>query len=151
MLGTWLTLLHGLNSSALSGLREIEQANHTCENSFGWSRIDRAYTNMHTADVLTCRTSCNICWHPRQMSDHSPISFAVSPQKGRAKYRCIPSWVVSHADYAQELMDEFAYLCEKASTSEGHPLHMRQLQLFKTAAWNASHHVRRVCSESVAA
>eukprot|EP00973_Karenia_brevis_P069639 9683158-Karenia_brevis.AAC.1 len=38
-------------------LVEFNQHEYTCENSYGWSRIDRAYTSMHTADVKSMRTA----------------------------------------------------------------------------------------------
>eukprot|EP00973_Karenia_brevis_P023510 3237688-Karenia_brevis.AAC.1 len=66
-------------------LSEFEQQEYTCESSHGWSRIDRAYTNMHAADFNVMKCACNLLHHPSHLSDHKPITIRVARISSRCK------------------------------------------------------------------
>lgn len=73
------------DAMALKGLREFSQTRYTCESSFGWSRIDKMYTNIQVADILTTNAACCLLPHPRHMSDHSPVSFSMTKMPYRSQ------------------------------------------------------------------
>ena len=79
-------------------IREFEQPSYTCENSHGWSRIDRIYTDMHKADLMNSISHCRTIEHPRQLSDHCPVSFGFrKPQLAQRGY--VPAWVAADPNF----------------------------------------------------
>ena len=88
-------------------MKEFVQEEFTCENSHGWSRIDRAYTNLHIADLCAMRTACSLVDHPRHLSDYKPLSVVLtSSPKRNNKRNYVPRWVVAHEDFQMELGEE---------------------------------------------
>ena len=81
-----------------AGLQEFEQAHFTCENSHGWSRIDRIYTDLHKADLMISMSYCSLLEHPRNLSDHAPIAFGLRNMKKSPK-RYLPTWTATHVNY----------------------------------------------------
>ena len=132
-------------------LREFTQPAHTCENRWGWSRIDRVFSNMHPADVITMETACYLVPHPRHMSDHSPVAFHVSPIRQRSSHRTIPAWTIAHEDFEAEVDAEFEFLCQRFRDESDQEIPaFEKLTLWKKAAFNTSTHIKRLCSKSVA-
>ena len=92
-------------------LKEFQQDAYTCENSHGWSKIDRVYTNLHTADLCSMRSACNLVDHPQHLSDHRPVSLILSEGGKKSGRKTIPRWVADHADFKKELYDEYTTRC----------------------------------------
>jgi len=133
-------------------LSEFAQPMHTCESSFGWSRIDRVFSNIHPADLATMTSSCHLLSHPRFMSDHSPVSFRVAARRRSKQFVSVPAWTVTHPEYKAELEGEFRFLCESArhDSPDGRISSMQKLSLLKKAAANAARHIRNLCADSIA-
>ena len=119
----------------------LSQSDYTCENSFGWSRIDRAYNSLHAADVSTMRTTCNILEYPRHLSDHRPRK----KHKGRKR---VPQGVTTHASFREELEAEYRirqYVSLRAEKRTPSPFD--NLRTFKENSYTASGFIRRACGE----
>lgn len=62
------------------------------------SRLDKAYTNMPTQDILKCNPSCAYTMSladPRLESDHSPLKLVFARPQTKGPFR-IPRWVPEH-------------------------------------------------------
>ena len=113
-------------------LKEFVQGSYSYENSFGWSRIDRASTNMHVADVQAIGSSCWVPDHPRHLTDHKRLAICLCWRSSSTEGRPIPKWVVSHGDFFAELKDEYDFRCKEQGHSEGFPLKpFQKLHIFK--------------------
>ena len=112
-------------------LLEFEQSSYTCENSHGWSRIDRVYTSMHQADMLSRKTFCATVDHPRHLSDHSPVCFGVQrPARGGA--RQVPSWIATHPDFEEEVKSAMDFACRRyADEHSNGPTAMARLNMLR--------------------
>ena len=132
-------------------LKEFQQEAYTCENSYGWSKIDRVYTNLHTADLCAMRSACNILDHPRHLSDHKPVSLLMSAGGKQAGCRSIPRWVVKHADFKKELLDEHTARCSDfVRERKREPTVVDKLKLFKESAHRTAAYIRRLCDGKLA-
>ena len=97
------------NVAQQMGFSEFEQTGFTCENSHGWSRIDRIYSDLHKASWLNVTSHCSTLEHPRHWSDHCPISFGARHNK-KDKRDSVPSWVASHEQVESEVAVSLKYL-----------------------------------------
>lgn len=131
-------------------LQEFAQDQMTCENSFGWSRIDRVYTNLHSIDINLMHTASNLLLHPRHLSDHRPLSVFFAQKKAR-QHKPMPAWVTEHRDFIQELQDQFNWSVKSfcAETNQA-PTPFEQLRLLKQSASNTAAYIRRKCRSEVA-
>ena len=142
---TWQRMLHE------GGLQEFQQSEFTCENSYGWSKIDRIYTNLHVADLCSMQCSCNLLMHPRHLSDHRPVSVSIAFNKRRNKQKTIPRWATEHPKFMEELTDEFLAKCEDFKRYHGFaPQAFDKLQLLKKSAHRVYSFIRRMCNAQVA-
>ena len=97
-------------------LQEFEQTEFTCENSHGWSRIDRVYTSLHPAVIATMSTGCTAIDYPRKLSDHRPLSFFFRrfPQRTTNP---VPPWITEHPDFTRYVEAEYERrTCETSMT-----------------------------------
>ena len=132
-------------------VKECVQNNFTCENSYGWSRIGRAYTNLHLADLQVLRCSCNVLDHPRHLSDHRPISIVFAMTRKKKRSSTIPRWATEHEAFSKELEDELEARCKDFQRREKRaPSVFEKLRLFKESAHAASGYVRRRCKDMIA-
>ena len=133
-------------------LKEFCQADYTCENSFGWSRIDRAYTNLHAADVSTMRTMCNVLEYPRHLSGHRPISISIAqPRKKHKGRKQVPQWVTAHPSFRDELEEDYRIRQDDfLRTEKRTPSPFDNLRIFKESSYAASGFIRRACAEAIA-
>ena len=130
-----------------SGLQEFEQADYTCENSHGWSKIDRIYTDMHKADLINSLSYCSTLEHPRNLSDHSPVAFGYKKRtKKPGSY--IPAWVAAHTNFEAEVEMAMERL-KRRFTQENHDTDLSPadgLILLKLAIREAAKNIR--CAEA---
>ena len=129
-------------------LKEFVQGGFTCENGSGWSRIDRAYTNLHVADICIHLCACNLLQHPRHLSDHFPVSLSIRAARRRSRSKCIPRWVTQHKDHMTELVEEFMVRCadfEKDKCRQPGP--SEQLSILKKSAHATTSYIRRLCKD----
>ena len=137
--------------AATCSLKEFSQDEFTCENSYGWSRIDRLYTNLHAADLCILHSACNLLDHPRHLSDHKPVSLHISPREAQSKIKHIPGWVTEHASFKQELVDEYDARRDDFERRERRtPTAFEKLDIFKESAHRVAKYIRRICSSLVA-
>ena len=130
------------------GLKEFIQEQYTCENSFGWSRIDRAYTNLHTADICLRRCAASVLQHPRGLSDHFPLSISLSSLSTRRKGLYIPPWVTAHSMFKAELTEEYKVRCEDfRRCAKRLPDSFEKLDIFKESAHVTTSYIRRICKD----
>ena len=142
---TWNDIANGLH------LKEFEHDGFTCENSSGWSRIDRLYTNLHTADVCSMRCACNLLEHPRHLSDHRPVSMRISGGEKHNRAKTIPRWVTEHEKYKAELLDEFIARCgDFERLRKRPPTAFENLEILKKSAHKTASYIRRLCDSQVA-
>ena len=92
-----------------AGCQEFEQAQFTCENSHGWSRIDRIYTDMHKADLMNSMSYCSTLEHPRNLSDHSPVAFSFKKRVKTPGFY-LPAWVATHINFESEAAEALEHL-----------------------------------------
>ena len=131
-------------------LKEFAQEGFTCENSFGWSRIDRIYTNLHSADLILMKTVCHVISHPRYLSDHTPLSMTISRPAGNYK-KPIPVWVTEDIRFKSEFVGELETRCFLHKQKHGHdPTPFERFSLIKESAIAASKYIMRCCRGSVA-
>ena len=133
--------------NALNGipLNDFEQNRFTYEGSWGWSKLDRAYTNTHPAILATKHTACNTLSHPRHLSDHNPLSFTIKNLSQPTSSSKVPAWIASHAEYTHEVEAEFAEL-----THTGDLTPFQRLLALNTAIRTTSKYIRRKCKDAVA-
>jgi hypothetical protein len=132
-------------------LREFQQEEFTCENSYGWSKIDRIYTNLHAAELCSMKCACNLLPHPRQLSDHRPVSVVMSPMQSQNRRKAILIWVTEHALFKEELNDEFAARCDAFARFHGVlPDSFEKLKLLKESAHRVSSFIRRLSRTQIA-
>ena len=128
--------------AATCSLKEFAQDEFTCENSYGWSRIDRLYTNLHDADLCSMRFACNLLEHPRHLSDHKPVSLSISAG-GHNTSRSIPTWVTKHPEFKGELIEEFVARCEHFERcGRGLPSIFDKFKLLKESVHRAAAFIR---------
>jgi endonuclease/exonuclease/phosphatase family metal-dependent hydrolase len=133
------------------GLHEFEQPEYTCENSHGWSRIDRIYSDLHAAHWLCSSSFCTRLDHSRHLSDHSPISFGIKDTPRKCS-NTVPTWVAFDDEFGNEVKDELEYLTKRRIAEHGtEPDAMQKLDNLKTAIRNASKYVKRKSANAVAA
>ena len=133
-----------------SNLQEFLQPEFTCETSHGWSRIDRIYTNMHKADLLNSRSHCRTLEHPRNLSDHSPVSFGYQKIHKRQGSN-IPSWIATHPDFEEEVNRTMETLTERFEMENSDkPSATEALALLKMSIRKAAGSIRKKDAESVA-
>ena len=143
--GTWVEV------SGAHALKEFSQKEYTCENSFGWSRTDRAYTNLHVADIYTMRTTCSVLCHPRHLSDHKPISVDAALRIRRKTRNHVPRWVTAHASFREELEAEFGVRCgDFLRMEKREPTPFEKLQILKDSTYATSAFIRRECAKAMA-
>jgi hypothetical protein len=131
-------------------LREFDQSSYTCENSYGWSKIDRAYTSMHAANCLMTQTFCAVLEHPRHLSDHCPISFGVAARVSN-EIKPIPGWVTAHANFEAEVHGEFDFRIAQHKEKQGEdPDSMMKLSILKDAIKAAAKHIKQVSAREIA-
>ena len=132
-------------------LKEFSQDGFTCENSYGWSRLDRVFTNLHNADLCSIRCACNLLEHPRHLSDHRPVSVTLSMGGKRTTYKSIPPWVTDHPNFKKELIDEFTARCGDFQREFGRPPETYdKIKLLKQSAHRATAYIRRTCQHQIA-
>jgi hypothetical protein len=132
-------------------MKEFVQEDYTCENSFGWSRIDRGYTNLHVADVCAMRCACSLLEYPRQLSDHKPLSFLIAANWEKKKRGDVPRWVTAHADFNAELDAEFKVRCNDfLRCNKISPSPFEKLKIFKESIYATSRYIRRKCAKVMA-
>jgi endonuclease/exonuclease/phosphatase family metal-dependent hydrolase len=133
------------------GFHEFEQREYTCENSHGWSRIDRIYSDLHAAHWLCNSSFCTRLEHTRHLSDHSPISFGIK-DKPRKLSNAVPTWVAFDGEFENEVEDELKYLTDRKRAELKADLDAQQhLDLLKAAIRNASKYIKRKSTKSIAA
>lgn len=93
--------------AARTGLREISQPSYTFQSTSSRSRLDRIYTNHHTADFFSSTFFAIALPWPVGVSDHRPLSIGRrrSPDAGR-----LPSLVdqhIRHPDFAKRVSREY--------------------------------------------
>ena len=131
-------------------LKEFSQDQMTCENSFGWSRIDRAYTNLHAVDISMMHTACFLLEQPRHLSDHRPFAVVFARRKAKQS-RPIPSWVIQHPDFRKELHGQYNWLVKSfTEQNDKHPSPFDKLKLFKEGAQLTAKHIRNKCRHEIA-
>lgn len=72
------------------------------------SRLDKAYTNMPTQDIMACHPSCaytKSLADPHLESDHAPMALTFSRPRSKGPFR-VPRWVPDHPAY-QAFADEY--------------------------------------------
>ena len=116
-------------------LTEFEQGDYTFEGHSCWSRIDRAYTNLHSALIASKQVACNVLHCPRHLSEHKPIAISIRAIQS-AGTRSIPPWVSQHPEFHQEVIAEYSELVDSASS----PFEM--LSFLKTAIRKAAKYVQ---------
>ena len=126
-----------------SGLQEFEQANYTCENSHGWSRIDRIYTDMHKADLINSLSYCTTLEHPRNLSDHNPVSFGYK-KRAKKSGSYVPAWVASHTNFEAEVEMAMERLTHRFAqeNQDAHLTPAEGLVLLKLAIREAATNIR---------
>ena len=127
-----------------NSLKEWGDTGMTCESSSSLSRIDRIYSNIHDADVLSCGTYCHSIGYPRHLSDHCPLAFGIST-RSRPKRPCIPEWLVKDDLFQSEFKDELKFLISDRPTSA-----LDRLDAIKKAAFEAAASAKRQRSEQEA-
>ena len=130
------------------GLREFQQHRFTCESSFGWSRIDRIYSDVHSANLIGMHSACGILEHRRRLSDHSPVSFELSYRKKPPKKDIIPPWIVHHEEFAQEVERNLSFFAQRNQQGQNNPID--ELSSLKTAIKEASNYIRKRCDRLTA-
>ena len=134
------------------GLQEVMQPSLTCENSWGWSRIDRIYTSLHTADIANSAIQGYVLPYPRHMSDHHPVAFSIKARHKQTQYSSIPTWTIKHPRFQKETQKEFEYLCKEHVISQGsEPTAWTKINLLKQAGRNASSFIKEKCQQEIAA
>ena len=132
------------------GFREFHQPHYSCENSHGWSRIDRVYSDLHAANLLTVQSFCNLLEHRRNLSDHSPISFGMKAKRAK-KDGSIPTWVVTHDKFANEVQEELEFLSRRYQDKfRCEPDAFHQLEMLKAAIRSAAKYIRKLSADVVA-
>ena len=137
--------------AAKLGLKEFVQDSFTCENSHGWSRIDRVYTNLHLADISRMRCACNVVDHPRHLSDHKPVSISIKKWRKARRRKTIQRWVMEHNDFAIEAEEEYtARLGDFERLRRRTPTSFDKLQIYKDSVHAAAAFIRRRAQAEVA-
>jgi hypothetical protein len=85
-----------------SGFKEIDQPGFTCRHSFGYSKIDKCFDNMHAAESEMLQVGCNTVVHPSGLSDHHPLSVWIRYRSNTGSNK-IPQWVTREADFPDEV------------------------------------------------
>ena len=133
------------------GFHGFDQKEYTCENSHGWSRIDRIYSDLHAAHWLCNASYCTRLEHTRHLSDHSPVSFGIK-SKPRKRRNLVPTWVAFDEDFENEVKNELEYLADRKRADLNTDLNaLHQHDLLKDAIRNASKYIKRKSANAVAA
>ena len=131
-------------------LKEFEQQHFTCEHSHGWSRIDRVYSTLHASYLLNLTTGCTTVDHPRELSDHSPISFMLRSRASKAA-NIIPAWVGNHPRFEEEVIASFNFrLNQLNETSPKEVQPQAKINLLKEAIRDAASYVRSLEKDALA-
>ena len=125
-------------------LQEFNQRDFTCEGSSGWSRIDRVYTNLHSAILSVKDSSCNSVSHPRHLSDHKPLIFNIKKGAAASKHR-VPAWVATDPEYHSEVEAEFIEATQGKDMTA-----FEQLEALKMAIRKASKFIRIKSKSAIA-
>jgi hypothetical protein len=133
------------------GFNEFEQDRYTCENSHGWSKIDRICTDLHKANLLNSVSHCSTMEHPRHLSDHCPVTFGVR-SKRNTNADFIPNWVASHDNFEAEVQISLRFLKQQyiEDNSGKSPTPVDELCLLKSAIREASNAVRAGSAQKIA-
>ena len=131
--------------------QEFYQPNFTCENSHGWSKIDRVYSDLHAASLVCSTSFCTVLGHRRHLSDHSPISFGLQNKRSK-QHKAIPAWVVADGCFADEATNNMAFLTKRHNDeSNQEPTSFQQLDILKFAISDAVKFIRTKTSNAIAA
>jgi hypothetical protein len=132
-------------------IQEFVQDAFTCENSYGWSRLDRAYTNLHVTDVCAMQCSCNLLDHPRHLSDHKPLSINIKMFKKKKGGKYVPRWIADHPSFLSELECEFDARCQDFERlRKRSPRPFDRLAVFKECVYTVAGYIQRSCKHVVA-
>ena len=101
------------SSIASRGLVELKQPYHTCETGICFSRIDRIYSSLHAASIFLLDTSCVALDQEPELSDHRPVS-CFFRRRVRSQSTSVPSWVVDHPAFGEEVFAEYHYRIRSA-------------------------------------
>ena len=101
------------SSIASRGLVELKQPYHTCEKGMCFSRIDRIYSSLHAASIFLLDTSCVALDQEPELSDHRPVS-CFFRRRVRSQSTSVPSWVVDHPAFGEEVFAEYHYRIRSA-------------------------------------
>ena len=114
---------------------ELSQGEMTHNSASARSRLDRIYTNQHTADQLDRRIQCAALeWVP-QLSAHRAVTASrCSPQQSDPDTRPIPAHVIQHRDWPCVVSREFHQLCKEEPGKSD----VGKLKLLKTAMRHAA-------------
>ena len=123
------------------GIEEWQQPEFTCETGLVFSRIDRVYSSLHAIHNLADLIYCAVLSRRSQLSDHWPISFGLR-HGGKGNRSSIPSWVVNHPLFGEEVFAEYQYRVQGRTMDALSALHC-----FKEAAKTACKYIRGVSRE----
>ena len=137
-------------SMTISGFKEFEQSMYTCENSHGWSRIDRIYSDLHAANFVCSKSFCSVIGHRRHLSDHSPISFGIKNGRTNNK-RAIPPWVALDENFEKEVEQNIVFLTRSYTDECGCiPNSFQQLDILKLAIRDATKYIQKKMAKAFA-
>lgn len=89
--------------------------------------------------------------HPRQLSDHFPVSISFKRRSPKSKSKHVPKWVTEHDYFPAELTDEYeARLSDFERNWKRFPNPAEKLSIFKLSVHAASSYIRRLCKDVVA-
>ena len=129
---------------ASQGLHEWDQPMHTCETGLVCSRIDRCYSSLHLAHVVTDDIFCYALDRFPEISSHRLVEFGLRRRAQRnSNCNYIPEWVVKHPLFKVEFKGEMGFrgLLDLSTSASG----FERLRELKQAALSASRYVRRRC------
>jgi len=114
------------------GLVEWEQSHYTCQAKGARSRIDRAYSNQHTAVKLDSNCRAYVLGWCEQLSAHRPIGMARNRGgKKSCSLQPLKPWVIKHKDFAERVQVQFKHM---VSTSGKPDVPLQRLLTLKAAS-----------------
>jgi hypothetical protein len=115
-----------------AGFKEFYQPGFTCKHSYGFSKLDKVFSDMCHAERELLEIGCNTVTHPMKLSDHHPISVRIASQQ-RTTGRRVPDWIAKEPELANEV---FGLLGSDTMSDGCNPLDY--LEEVKTAIYQAS-------------
>jgi hypothetical protein len=123
-----------------AGFKEFHQPGFTCKHSFGFSKLDKVFSDMFNAELDLLEIGCNTIMHPMKLSDHHPISVRVASRQRSGKR--VPQWIAKEPELATEVFGVFGWRYHVSCSSIGGP----RENVFVFMLHASMHYILRIAS-----